>query len=106
MSVEKIEKVTLHFQSGFAVDDHGKRYEKDDIDSLLHTLFVTCDLTNTKDPYKGFLYEDDIQDFNLKFFLVIHYEDCTYFAIKGIHPFKQAHFKEIQEAFQPYLENR
>ena len=105
-SVETIDQITLSFQGQTVVDDKGNECDKEKVNALLYTLFVTCEIEKTPEQYQAFLYEDDTKDFTLKFFLVIHYNDCTYFAVKGIHPFQQPHFKDIQTAFAPYFENR
>ena len=80
-----------------------KPFSHEEFDQLLSYLFDTLQVDKTPENYKAFQYEDEVQNFALKFFLEIDYSNCTYLAIKGIHPFKQEHYREIMDCFSALL---
>ncbi len=102
-SVDKIERVKLYVKGKKMVDEHGKSYPFSEWIALVDSLFDVLKIEETDENYKAFLYESDSEDFSIKFFLEIAYSDGTYLAVKGIHPFKQNNYKEIQNLFAPYL---
>lgn len=101
LSVENIQQLKIIKSGKDFVKDDGSVFK--DGNTLLRQLETVADIENTSKQYRAYLYEDDKSDFTLKFFLVVHFSDCTYLAVKGIHPFKQEHFKDIQNIFDQYL---
>lgn len=112
-SVESVYRLTLKpSQDGYTMvtsDENGEKKRNlstNEVNSLLNLLFVSYDLDHTEDQYKAYKYENNPNDFNLKFFLEIDFKDYTYLCIKGLHPFKQPHFKEIMDTFSPLIEGK
>lgn len=81
-----------------------REFSKEEADFLLDELLDHCDIMNEDNPYRAYLYEDTVQDFSLKFFLSVELKDFSYIAIKGLHPFKQPHYREILNLFNRYFE--
>lgn len=75
-----------------------------EIDALLSLLFNDYKIDEIDEQYKAFKYEDEVNNFTLKFFLTIDFSDYTYLCIKGIHPFKQPHYQEILKTFDSLLD--
>jgi hypothetical protein len=76
---------------------------EEEFQTLLNVLEKEYHVLDTPEEYKAFKYEDDIENFNLKFFLEIQYQDFTYLAIKGLHPFKQPYYQEIMALFNKFF---
>ncbi len=76
---------------------------KEDVDSILTRLYDDCKIQFTREEYTAYRYEDNRDDFSLKFFLVLEEKNFTYLAIKGIHPFKQDHYQDILHLFDSYF---
>lgn len=100
-SVERIKTVDINFDKDKITCNH-QEIDSTKIKNLITTLFDTCDINHTEEEYRAFFYENDFTDYNLRFFLTIYFENCTYLAVKGIRPFQQPHFKDILNAFQPF----
>ena len=95
-------------ETSFKVDKkdvihNGGILPKEEAKQLLSTLFDVIKIEETEEEYKSYLFEDNKENFMIKFFLVIRYSDFTYLAVKGVKPFLQKNFKEIQALFEPYL---
>ncbi len=105
-SVEEIQSIQLDYRKGCFFDDVGNKYSKAEGDELIHTLFDVLKIEETENDFKAFLFENDKENYQIKFFLEIAYDDATYLAIKGTQPFHQKNYKEIQSLFQPYLEKK
>lgn len=75
-----------------------------EFDRLSKYLLEHCELGSKNREYQAFLYEDDREDFTLKFFLEIDFENHTYIAQKGLMPFRQPHYSEIIDVFAPYFQ--
>ncbi len=108
-SVEAIQKLSIvRDGKSFQVDiSLGKKttftLSESDFQALLTTLEKEYQILDTPEEYKAFKFEDDTENFNLKFFLEIQYQDFTYLAIKGLHPFKQSHYQEIMALFGKFF---
>lgn len=102
-SVDHIECVKLSLKGKEMTEEHGKRYPIQEWKKIVDTLFDDLKIEYTEEQYRAFLYESDKENFAIKFFLEVAYSDGTYLAIKGIHPFKQKNYREIQNLFAPYL---
>ena len=72
--------------------------------AVLSDLVKISERLSTNATYRKETPEDNINDFNLKFFLEIDYSNCTYLAIKGIHPFKQGNYQEIMKFFTKWIQ--
>lgn len=108
-SVEAIQRLTMlrdgkNFQVQITLGkDASRTLTQQEFQALLDALEKEYHITDTPEEYKAFKYEDDVENFNLKFFLEIQYQDFTYLAIKGLHPFKQPHYQDIMALFQTYF---
>ncbi len=102
-SVEEVQSIRLNYKNGSFIDDKGRKYTKSESEDLLHTLYDVLKIEETEDSFKAFLYENDKENYQIKFFLEIAYDDATYLAIKGTQPFHQKNYKEIQTLFEPYF---
>ncbi len=104
-SVEKIQYLTISPLGDAFIVQIDKDTTKlrtissNEVDAILKQLEQDCHLSTTPDEYRAFQYENEKNDFSLKFFLEIDYINFTYFALKGIHPFKQPYYKEIVTLF-------
>lgn len=78
---------------------------KEEGDKLIEGL-IALKLGETKKEEKAYLYEDRPQDYRIKFFLVFSYPEATYLAVKGIDPFGQKNYKEIQALFAPLFKKQ
>ena len=111
-SMESVDSVNITlkeknvFEIEISCDGKNMKRElrKEEADFLLGELLDHCNVMNEDNPYRAYLYEDNIQDFSLKFFLSVELKDFSYFAIKGLHPFKQPHYQEILNLFNRYFE--
>lgn len=103
LSVEETMSTTLHYVKGCFEKENGKKYTKKESDELITQLFDVLKIEDSEDQFKALLYENDKEDYRIKFFLEIAYKDATYLAIKGTQPFKQKNYKEIQALFEPLL---
>ncbi len=74
--------------------------------SLKKELTSLIDKSKLDEEYFAHRYEDDKTDFNIKFFLTVHYFDKTYFAYKGLYPFKEAGYQEIVSFFDKIIKNQ
>lgn len=98
-SVEEIQSIKIEKnKNGVCLNDNIK-LDENVLSDLVDTLLNKLNLEDTKEPYRAFLYEDDQNNYQIKFFLIVSFADSTYLAIKGIHPFQQKNYKEIQEVF-------
>ncbi len=71
------------------------------------SLFLFLEgLRKEEDGFRAYLYENNPQDYSLKFFLCIKLENNTYYAIKGRYPFKQKNYQEIRKRFNPFFEKQ
>jgi hypothetical protein len=111
MSVEAIDSLSITSKDrGYELSIHSgnkekiRKISKEELESLLKTLLDEYDILKSDKEYKAYLYEDDKEDFSLKFFLSLTMEDYTYIAIKGIHPFKQPHYQDFLNLFKKYFE--
>ena len=109
-SVESVYSLTIvpnkkDYQLQINIDNEKKErlLSNNEVKALLSLLFDTYQIDQCPEEYKAFKYEDDVENFNLKFFLEIQYQDFTYLAIKGLHPFKQPHYQDIMALFQTYF---
>ena len=108
-SVEAIDKLVFSpigdaFQLQIEQNDTRFRtLDSNEVLALLSDLVNKYHIQEMPEEYKAFRYEDNQEDFNLKFFLEIDLNDFTYLAIKGIHPFKQPHYQEIIALFNPFF---
>lgn len=102
-SVEIIHEINFKFDKYKLITNTGITLEKEETKELLDHLYNDYDIENTKNEYTAFLYEDDKNNFNIKFFLKITYKNGLYTAIKGILPFKQDHYNDIINLFNKYL---
>lgn len=105
-SVEEIQSIHLEYHKGCFLDENGNKYEKKESDELIRILFDVLKIEETENDFKAFLFENDKENYQIKFFLEIAYDDATYLAIKGTQPFHQKNYKEIQSLFQPYIERK
>ena len=99
-SIEEIHKMSISFIDKEAIikkdAKEEKRLTKDQIDAFLTQLSPYLE---KNEEYRAFRYENDPQQVTIKFYLEIDFVNHCYFAIKGIHPFKQPYFKEILNLF-------
>lgn len=102
-SVDSIRCVRLSLNGKEMTDNHGSKYPLSEWKRVVDTLDNVLKIEETEEQYKAFLYESEQENFTIKFFLEVAYKDGTYLAIKGIHPFKQKNYKEIQALFAPFL---
>ncbi len=109
-SVESIDRLIIERKDNeFSMIVHQKETEKknvlskEEIDSILICLYDVCKIQFAKDEYRAYRYEDNQDDFSLKFFLLLEEKNFTYLAIKGIHPFKQDHYQDILHLFDSYF---
>lgn len=71
-----------------------KKIEKNIINNILSNLYsYIIDLKHTR--YQAQLYEFEINNPAIKFFVCLQFKNSTYLAIKGIEPLTQIHYKEI-----------
>ncbi|MBQ8142660.1 MAG: hypothetical protein IJ194_05860 [Bacilli bacterium] len=110
-SVENIQRLQIKVQPKeclLTIENRGKKEEStlpiEEYKKILSYLFDDLHIEETEEKYKAFQYEDNINDFNLKFFLEIDYSNFTYLAIKGIHPFKQGNYQEIMKFFTKWIQ--
>ena len=105
-SIEGVQALsfTIDDDDNFSLSYQGRTIAvaKEDYEALLQNLTVTC-RDAFVDPYLAYKYEEDKNDFGIFFFLSLDYRDATYRCLKGIHPFKQPHYKDIQAAFEPFF---
>ena len=111
-SVENIQRLQIKVQPKeclLTIENRSKKEEStlpiEEYKKILSYLFDDLHIEETEEKYKAFQYEDNINDFNLKFFLEIDYSNCTYLAIKGIHPFKQGNYQEIMKFFTKFIQS-
>ncbi len=102
-SVEEVQSLRLDYQNGLFTDDKGNKYTKKESDDLIHTLFDELKIEETEERFKAFLFENDKENYQIKFFLEVAYSDATYLAIKGTQPFHQKNYREIQSLFEPFF---
>lgn len=104
-SVDKIESLRINAEAKnrFTLEANGisRTRTKEEKDALLEGLSKI--LSEDNESYRAFLYENTQNNFSLKFFLTIYYKNHTYYAIKGLYPFKQKNYKEIISLFSSYL---
>ena len=112
-SVESVYSLTIvpnkkDYQLQINIDNEKKErlLSNNEVKALLSLLFDTYQIDQCPEEYKAFRYEDDKNNFTLKFFLEIDFKDYTYLCIKGIHPFKQPHYKESMDTFTNILEDK
>jgi hypothetical protein len=86
----------------FQSDSEAKDLTPEESETMKVTLFTTLDVPAMDKEYVAYLYENIPADFNLKFFLVIEYPNHTYFAVKGLRPFRQPHYEDILALFAPF----
>lgn len=104
-SIETVEKITITKKEGATLVKHNDCVETlpDDVfDSISDKLLIEYKEAFDK-PYLCYLYEEDIHDYSVKFFLTINFVDATYYCIKGTQPFKQKHYQDILSLFKPYF---
>lgn len=103
--VESIEQFDIfdskRGKDGIKTTLDGKEFDfsSDEFKELSNYLLKDLDIENSNKEYQVYKYEDDKNDFSIKFFLLIEFNDCTYFAIKGTMPFKQRYYHEIVDKF-------
>lgn len=102
-SVEEVQSLKLTYHNGIFSDDKGKQYTKKESENLIHILFDELKIEETEERFKAFLFENNKENYQIKFFLEIAYDDATYLAIKGTQPFHQKNYKEIQTLFEPFF---
>lgn len=101
-AMNQIDEVTLQKEadSYFLITADSKREVPiETFVSIEKKLIEDSDIFKTKKMYLAHLYEDYPELFEIKFFLCLKYEDNTYFAIKGLFPFKQPHYQDILDLF-------
>ena len=109
-SVEKINRLTFSpLGDGFVVqidkeDSKFRNISANEVETILMLLKNEYDILNIPEEFRGFQYEDDKDNFALKFYLEIDFKDYTYFSVKGLQPFKQPHYKEIMTLFSSFFE--
>ena len=108
-SIEAIDKLTItKSDKSFLMtikENKERKLSINEVDALLTLIQKECDIDNTSEEYKAFKYENDKDNFSLKFYLEINFIDFTYLAIKGVQPFKQPHYKEIIALFNALLQD-
>lgn len=102
-SIQNFEKICIiKEQDGYVLYKDGKQERKmsqDEFSSLVQTLLVDFKDAFIEEYY-AFDYECIPENYQLKFFLKISFEDMTFIAIKGIRPFRQPHYQDIVELFK------
>ena len=90
-SVESVYSLTIvpnkkGYQLQINIDSEKKErlLSNNEVKALLSLLFDTYQIDQCPEEYKAFRYEDDKNNFTLKFFLEIDFKDYTYLCIKGI----------------------
>ena len=109
LSISSIDKVQIDFikQTIIVLSD-----KKEYVHQLSEEQFVKLEKqikkvlnkNNLDSKYFGHKYEDDINDFAIKFFVTINYSDKTYFAYKGMYPFRQPYYQEILNFFSNIID--
>ena len=80
-----------------------KKMEKNILDVALSNLYsYIIDMEHTR--YQSQLYEFEINNPAIKFFVCFQFQNNTYFAIKGIEPLTQIHYKEILEELDKLIQ--
>lgn len=106
-SVEQIEKIEIKKidkQFEISIDEKEfKPLDSKELRSILSTLNTEIDIQNYQQDYLVHIYDNDLNDLNAKFYLEVYFIDCTYIAIKGLHPFKQPKYQEIIALFENYF---
>lgn len=104
-SIESVDRILIKSKDGCTLVQHNQNnavLAEDIFRKISDTL-----LTEYKDaftsPYLCYLYEEDIHDYSVKFFLTVKFADATYLCIKGTQPFKQKHYQDILKLFQPFF---
>lgn len=95
ISIIKEEDVYILYKDG----KKEKEISQDGFSSLIQTLLIDYKDAFTEEYY-AFDYECIPENYQLKFFLKISFEDMTFVAIKGILPFRQPHYQDIVELFR------
>lgn len=99
-SIEEIHTTDISLIDKEAIVTKDKKEQKhlteNQMDAFLSQLSAYLE---KNEDYKAFRYENDTQQFTIKFYLEIDFVNSCYLAIKGIHPFNQPCFKEIINLF-------
>lgn len=105
-SVEQVDRLSIMAteEAAYELDVNGAKSHLDvpEVQHLLDTLLID-DKSAFSEEYLGYKYEDNIQNYQLKFFLTLDFSDGTYRILKGILPFKQPHYQDVISLFQPFF---
>ncbi len=110
--METVDRIDIHpsEKHKFQLEIHTAEKDKtviiddDELQNLVMNLIARCEILNVPDTYQAYLYENDVEDFSLKFYFLLELKDFTYIAIKGLHPFRQPHYHDLIDVFLPYFE--
>lgn len=100
-SISKIIKtIILKEDNVFYLETQNQRiiFSDEKINYLFDKLNNELDSGDIEE-YRAMKYENNENDYVLKFYLEIDFSNFTYLAIKGINPMHQKHYKEICEIF-------
>lgn len=90
----------------FVMNSHGE-FVRDssfsEFEKVFSTMFYEYGSMFDKEQYLGYLYENNPENFMLRFSLIIRFKNATYLFYKGIDREEQPHYQDILHFFKPYL---
>ena len=101
-SIEQVNKYQFVLDSSkwsFKFNDDNVEIEDKKINHLINSL-KELNIDNSSDEFKAYYYEDDKNNYALKFLLFIEDKNNIYLGLKGLYPFKQDKYQEIVDLFE------
>lgn len=101
LEIDYQNKKSFVFKYGF--EQKEKHFSDEEFSSLSKKISSLLDPERLDKHYFAHKFEDDPTDYSIKFMITIDYVDKTYFAYKGVQPFKEAKYKEISSYFSDLI---
>lgn len=101
-SIEEVVDYELTFNNDkwdFKYNGSDTSIDTDTINNLV-TSIKDLDIDNISDEYKAYYYENDKNNYLLKFLLFVEDKNHIYLGVKGLYPFKQEKYQEIVDLFK------
>ena len=100
-SIDKINTYSFTFDDNkctFLYNSKKQNISDEEINKLIKNL-NDLKLESWDDEFKAYLYEDDKNNYNIKYLLYIEEKNHSYIGVKGLYPFKQKDYQKVIDIF-------